>query len=228
MWGERGVGQMMTVANSVLVVLSLLLGGRLLAHYGRRKRPHSLWYGVGLILIALAALPELVYELTGQVPAVLWWLYWSTASGCVAFLSVGSAYLLSQRFGQIVLALAAATAVWVIAATLLTAGTGPEVVASEAFRSAPTAAIKLPFLLQNIGGSLIILVTAILSFVRTRAAFALLIAAGVFVFAVGGGSAGLLAFSQIFAFTQTAGIVLLYAGVSLSLRPRPGAAQRAA
>jgi len=216
---------MMTVANSVLVVLSLALGGRLLVHYRRRSRPHSLWYGVGLIFIALAALPELFYELTGQVPALLWWLYWSTASGCVAFLSVGSAYLTSQRFGHVALAAAAATSVWVIAATLLTAGTGPAVVASEAFRSAPTAAIKLPFLLQNIGGSVLILVTAIVSFIRTRAAFALLIAAGVFMFASGGASAGLLEFSQIFAFTQTAGILLLYAGVSMSLRPRPSAQQ---
>ncbi len=219
---------MMTVANSVLVVLSLLLGGRLLVHYRRRPRPHSLWYGVGLILIACAAFPELFYELTGRVPAALWWLYWATASGCVAFLSVGSAYLMSQRFGQVVLAAAALTSAWVLAATLLTAGTGPAVVASEAFRSAPTAAIKLPFLLQNIGGSLIILITAIISFVRTRAAFALLIAGGVFMFASGGASAGLLEFSQIFAFTQTAGILLLYAGVSLSLRPRAGTQRQAA
>lgn len=217
---------MMTVANSVLIVLSLLLGGRLLMHYRTKPRPHSLWYGVGLILIACAALPELYYELTGQVPALLWWLYWSTASGCVAFLSVGSAYLLSERFGKGALAAAVLTAVWVVAATLLTGGTGPAVVSSEAFRSAPTAAIKLPFLLQNIGGSLIILIAAILSFVRTRAAYALLITAGVFVFAFGGASAGLMRISQIFAFTQTAGILLLYAGVTLSLRPRPRAEQQ--
>ncbi|WP_043713913.1 hypothetical protein [Symbiobacterium thermophilum] len=211
---------MMTIANSVLVVLSLLLGGRLLMHYRNKPRPHSLWYGVGLILIACAALPELVYELTGQVPAVLWWLYWSSASSCVAFLSVGSAYLISQKFGKGALVTAAVTTAWVVAATLLTGGMGPAVLSSEAFRSAPTGAIKLPFLLQNICGAMLILVTAIMSFVRTRAPFALLIAGGVFMFASGGASAGLLEFSQIFAFTQTAGILLLYAGVSLSLRPR--------
>ncbi|MEW8978073.1 MAG: hypothetical protein AB2385_06675 [Symbiobacterium sp.] len=216
---------MVTIANTVLVVLSLLLGGRLLFHYARRPRPHSLWYGVGLILIACAAFPELYFELTGQIPTALWWLYWSTASGCVAYLSVGSAYLLHQRFGQVSLAVMVALTVWVAAATLLTGGTGPAVVATEAFRSAPTAAIKLPFLLQNIGGSLIILAGALISFVRTRAAFTLLIALGTFVFASGGAAAGLMEFSQIFAFTQTAGILLLYAGVSLSLRPRKAVSQ---
>jgi len=216
---------MPTVANAVLVVLSLLLGGRLILRYVNRPRPHSLWYGVGLILIACAALPELYFELTGQIPTALWWLYWSTASGCVAYLSVGSAYLMNQRFGKVTLAAAVALTVWVVAATLFTAGTAPAVVATEAFRSAPTSAIKLPFLLQNIGGSLVILVGAVISFVRTRAAFALLIAAGTFVFASGGAASGLMQISQIFAFTQTAGILLLYAGVSLSLRPPKTATQ---
>lgn len=211
---------MATVANAVLVLLSLLLGGRLIYRYVNRPRPHSLWYGVGLILIACAALPELYFELTGQIPTALWWLYWSTASGCVAYLSVGSAYLMNPRFGQVTLAAAVALTVWVVAATLLTGGTAPAAVATEAFRSAPTSAIKLPFLLQNIGGSLVILTAAVISFVRTRAAFALLIALGTFVFASGGAASGLMKVSQIFAFTQTAGILLLYAGVSLSLRPQ--------
>jgi len=214
---------MVTVANATLVGLSLFLGGRLLLHYHNRPRPHTLWYGVGLVLIALAALPELYFELTGQIPALFWWLYWSTASGCVGFLSVGSAYLLSERFGKVTLAVMAALTVWVVAATLLTGGTGPAVVGTEAFRSAPTGAIKLPFLLQNIGGSLLILAGAAISLARTRAVFALLIALGTFVFAGGGAVSGLLQYSQLFAFTQTLGILLLYAGVSRSLRFRQGA-----
>lgn len=215
----QGGDLMIVVANAVLVGLSLILGIRLLRLYAVRPRPHSLWYAVGLLLVALAALPELYFSLTDQVPTVLWWLYWSTASSLVGFLSVGSAYLLSSRAGKVILAVMVALTVWVAAATLLTGGAGPAVVDAEVFRKAPTAAIKLPFLLQNIGGSMIILIGAVISFIKTRGLFAVLIALGTFVFASGGAAAGLLQYSQIFAFTQTFGILLLYAGVSLSLRP---------
>lgn len=216
---------MTTIANAVLVGLSLILGIRLLRQYAVRPRPHSLWYAVGLLLVALAAIPELYFSLTDQVPTLLWWLYWSTASALVGFLSVGSAYLLSPRLGKVALGVIVALTAWVVAATLLTGGTGPAVMSAEVFRKAPTAAIKLPFLLQNIGGSMVILVGAFISFIRTRGLFAILIALGTFVFAGGGAAAGLLQYSQIFAFTQTFGIILLYAGVSLSLRPSRCAGQ---
>lgn len=210
---------MALVANTILIVLSLILGVRLLRKYGSHPVPHTLWYAVGLLLTAAAALPEFFYEMTGQVPTVLWWLYWAAASSLVGFLSVGTAHLLSPRFGKVTLAAVALLTGWVIIATVLTAGAGPAVVGAEMFRKAPTAVIKLPFLLQNIGGSMVILVGAVISFVKTHKPFGLLIALGTMVFAAGGSAAGLMKYSQIFAFTQTAGIVLLYAGVSMSLRP---------
>lgn len=210
---------MALIANIVLVVLALLLGIRLLWQYKARPRPHTLWYAVGLILTAAAATPELYFELTGRIPTGLWWLYWSTASSLVGFLSVGTAYLLSRKVGHATLGAMVALTLWVVAATVLTAGPGPEPV-EGIFQKAPTAAIKVPFLLQNIGGSLIILLGAAISFIKTRGVYAILIALGTLVFASGGAAAGLMEYSQLFAFTQTAGILLLYAGVSLSLRPR--------
>jgi len=207
------------VANALLVGLSLILGLRLFRQYVARPRPHTLSYAIGLLFTAVAALPELYFELSGVVPTLLWWLYWASASTLVGFLAVGSAYLISPRLGQIVLGGVLVLTLWVTVATVLTAGTVP---GEEGFRAAPSAMIKLPFLLQNIGGSLVILVVSVLSFVRTRGIFAILIALGTFVFAAGGGAAGNTGFGQIFAFTQTAGIILLYAGVSLSLKPVPG------
>lgn len=210
---------MTLVANVVLVGLSCILGIRLLRQYAARPRVHSLWYAVGLLLVAVAAFPELYFALTGQIPAILWWAYWATASSLVGFLAVGSAYLLGPTYGKVTLGLVLAMTAWVTVATLLTGGTGPAEVLPGAFHAAPTSAIKFPFVLQNILASLIILVTALISFVRTRGLFAVLIAAGTLVFASGGAAAGLLQYSQLFAFTQTFGIILLYAGVSLSLRP---------
>lgn len=210
---------MALVANTLLVGLSLILGIRLLRQYASRPRPHTLWYAVGLLLTAVAAFPELYYRLTDQVPTLLWWLYWASASSLVGFLAAGTAYLFSLRFGQVTLSLAVLLTLWVAAATFLTAGTGPAAFANTTFHKAPTAAIKLPFLVQNIGGSLVIFVGALLSFLKTRGLYAVLIALGTLVFASGGSAAGNTEYGFIFAFTQAAGIVLLYAGVALSLRP---------
>lgn len=213
---------MALVANITLVALSLILGIRLLRQYATRPRPHSLWYSVGLLLTAVAAFPELYYELTGQVPPLLWWLYWSTASSLVGLLAVGTAYLFSLRFGQATLAVVALLSLWVAAATLLTSGPGPAAIGAGMFHKAPTAAIKLPFLLQNIGGSLVIFGGALLSFIRTRGLYAVLIALGTLVFASGGGAAGNTEYGFIFAFSQTIGVLLLYSGVALSLRQGKG------
>lgn len=209
---------MALVANAVLVGLSLILGIRLLRQYVTRPRPHTLGYAVGLLLTAAAAFPELFYHLTDQVPTVLWWLYWSSASALVGFLAVGTGYLLSPRFGQVTLVMVALLTLWVTSATLLTAGAGPEALVPGMFHKAPNPTIRLPFLIQNIGASLVIFVGALLSFIRTRGIFAVFIALGTLVFAGGGSAAGNTQYGFIFAFSQTLGITLLYTGVSLSLQ----------
>lgn len=210
---------MAVVASAVLVGLSLLLGIRLLRQYVTRPRPHTLWYAIGLLLIVVAATPELYFELTGQVPTFLWWLYWISGGSLVGFLAVGTAYLMSPRFGHVVLAAVVFTTLWVSVATVLTAGSGPAMVGNEMFRSAPTTDIKRPFLLLSIGGALLLLVGAVLSYIRTRGMYAVLIALGTLVFAGGHSAASRGNMVELFVFAQTAGILLLYAGVSLSLRP---------
>lgn len=215
---------MAIVANALLVLLSIAAGFRLFARYSVRPRAHSLWYGVGLVLTATAALPELYYTLSGGVPTPLWWLYWSSASATVGFLGVGTAYLIGPRFGRVALWAAVLLSVWAMIATVLTGGAGPggggDVLAL--FSKAPTGAIKLPFVLQNILGSLVIFGGAIASFIQNRAFYNVLIALGTLVFASGGSAAGLINFPGIFHFTQTAGIILLYFGVTLSIAPRAG------
>lgn len=213
---------MAIIANLTLVVLALALGVRLLTRYTDRPQPHTLWYALGLVLTASAAFSELYYEISGEIPSPLWWLYWSCASATVGYLGVGTAYLIGPRFGRTALITATALSLWVVAATLLTSFDGPGAAATVAdFHKAPTGAIKLPFVLQNILGSLVIIGGAVLSYVRTRGFYNVLIAAGTLVFASGGAAAGLVNFPGIFYFTQTAGIVLLYFGVHLSLGRRP-------
>lgn len=214
---------MALVANAILVILSLILGARLVKQYQRRPRSHTRWYAVGLLLTAVAAFPELYNQAMGSLPTVLWWVYWSTGSALVGFLAVGTAYLISPRVGQIMLAVVGVLALWVIVATLLTAGPSPEVVAHESMAKAPNATIKLPFLIQNILGSLVILGGTLFSFIRTRAIYNVWIALGTLVFASGGAAAGLVDFPGAFYFTQSVGMILLYMGVTGAGAHRPAA-----
>jgi hypothetical protein len=207
-------------ANLLLVVLSLWMGLRLIRQYQSRKRTHTLWYAVGLFLTALAALPEVYVKLTGHLVTPLWWLYWVAASALVGFLAVGTAYLLGPRIGKVALAMAVLLTAALAVATVLTAGPAPAVVTETTMSRAPNSYIKAPFLLQNILGAMLIFVGALWSFVRTRGLYNLWIALGTAIFSAGGAAAGLLAFPGVFYFTQTAGILLLYVGVSQSVSNR--------
>lgn len=219
---------MALLANVILVTLSLLMGIRLLRQYRLRPRQHSLWYAVGLMLTAVAAIPELYFETMGALPTVLWWLYWSAASTTVGFLAVGTAFLIGPRAGKGALLATCLLTAAVVIATLLTAGPAPASFAVSHLHKAPTGAVKLPFVLQSALGSLVIFGGAAWSWWRNRGWYNVWIALGTLIFAAGGASAGLLKYSQIFYFTQTGGIVLLYLGVSMSTRPRARAALPAA
>lgn len=211
---------MALVANIILVVLSLAMGIRLLQQYGKRKRPHSLWYGVGLVLAALAAFVEVYRGLTNTVPTPLWWIYWVAASALVGYLAVGTAYLMSPKMGRVTLTVVTVLTVILAAATVLTAGPGPTVLTAETLSKAPTVQVKIPFLILNIAGSLLILVGTLTSFIKFRVMYPLWIALGTLIFASGGAASGLLAYSNIFYFTQTLGIIVLYIGVSGSMAPK--------
>ncbi|HWI64126.1 MAG TPA: hypothetical protein VNT75_19995 [Symbiobacteriaceae bacterium] len=208
------------VANGLLVILSLVMGIRLLRQYAARARAHTLWYAVGLLLTAAAALPELYVKLTGGLVTPLWWLYWIAASTLVGCLAVGTAYLLSPTWGKVTLTAVAVLAAWLAVATIATAGPAPAGFTEATLSKAPNAIIKAPFLIQNIAGALLILGGALWSFYRTRSVYALFIAFGTMVFSAGGAAAGLLKFPGVFYLTQTAGIILLYAGVTQSGAPR--------
>jgi len=211
---------MALVANSLLVVLSLIMGIRLLRGYAARRRNHSLWYAVGLLLTAVAAFPELYLRLTGGLVTPLWWAYWVAASSLVGFLAVGTAFLLGDTAGKAALAVAGALTLWLIVAVFLTAGPAPAGITHETLSKAPNGIIKAPFLIQNIAGALLILGGALWSFVRTRAVGCLYIALGTLVFSSGGSAAGLFGLPAVFYVTQTAGIILLYIGVTQAAAPR--------
>jgi len=208
------------LANAMLFLLSLLMGLRLLQQYRRRRRSHTLWYAVGLLLLAAASLPEVWLKAAGSLPTLLWWLYWVAASGTVGFLAVGTAHLLGRTPGRIALGLAAILTLWLVVATVVAAGPAPAEFTEATLSKAPNAIVKVPFLIQNILGALVIMGGALWSYARTRALCNLWIALGTLVFSSGGAAAGLLQFAGAFYFTQMVGILLLYLGVTQSTAPR--------
>lgn len=210
---------MALIANIILAALALAMGAILLRQYTQKPRPHTLWYAVGLVLLAAAAGPEVYAGVVGgAVPTLLWWLYWVCASSTVGFLAVGTAYLISPKVGKAALISAAGLTLLLLIATVLTAGEGPTTAA--VFERAPTWQIKVPFLIQNILGSLVIFGGASWSYVRTRGLYNIWIALGTLMFASGGAASGLAEISDLFYFTQVAGIVLLFLGVYQSTRFR--------
>jgi hypothetical protein len=211
---------MALVANITLVVLSLLMGLRLLRQYTTRPKSHTLWYAVGLLLTALASTPEVYRGLTGSLPTVLWWVYWIAASALVGFLAVGTAYMIAPTWGKVALIAATALTAWLIIATVTSAGPAPAVFTETTFAKAPNWIVKLPFLIQDIAGAMFILGGALWTFYKIRSWFAVWIGLGTCLFAAGGASAGLLKFSELFYFTQTAGIIVLYLGISMSIAPK--------
>ncbi len=206
------------VANITLVALSIAMGGMLLKQYTARPRSHTLYYALGLFILAMAAYPEVYHKLSpdGTVPFPLWWLYWICGSSTVGFLAVGTAYLFSPKWGKAALISVAVLSLLVIVATVLTAGDGPT--AAAGFGKAPTWQIKVPFLIQNIVGSLLIFGGAAWSFYKTKGLYNIWIALGTLLFASGGSASGLANISGLFYFTQTAGILLLSLGVFQSTR----------
>ncbi|HWI52077.1 MAG TPA: hypothetical protein VNT01_08035 [Symbiobacteriaceae bacterium] len=202
------------VANSLLVALSLAMGVRLLRQYAARPRAHTLWYAVGLLLTAVAAAPELYIKLADGLVTPLWWLYWVAASSLVGFLAAGTAYLIGPTWGKVTLTAVCLLTAWLAVATVATAGPAPSLVTEATLSKAPNGMIKLPLLLQNIAGALLILGGALWSFYKTRGISNLFIAFGTLVFSAGGAAAGILKFPGVFYLTQTAGIILLYAGVT--------------
>ncbi|MDF2630037.1 MAG: hypothetical protein K0R39_3868 [Symbiobacteriaceae bacterium] len=204
------------VASILLILLSLVMGVRLLRQYSARPRPHTLWYAVGLLLTALAAFPEFYIRLTNGLVTPLWWLYWVAASALVGYLAVGTAYLISPTAGKVTLTAISLLTLWLAIATVMTAGPAPDTTTVETLSRAPNGTIKLPFALQSSIGGMLILFGALWSYYKTRYVSNLYIALGALFFSAGGALAGLVAFPGVFALTQSAGIIALYVGVTQS------------
>jgi len=206
----------LSVAVSVLFAVAMAL------RYARRRRPYQLVWTIGLAMFAAAALAGVLARAGGATESEYRLFYLFGAILNVAWLALGTLYLLTPRVARwalwavVVLSVAAVVAVFASPVDLAgAADTG------KGFDRSP-----LPRALAGVGsgvGSLVLIGGALWSawaFFRRRhegrrAIANVLIAAGVLV-AAAGGTAAFTGASGVVEWTNFAGISLIFGGFLLA------------
>lgn len=210
---------MSAAALSALVsaVFAVVMGAR----YLRRRRAHQLAWTIGLAMFAAAAVAGAMARMGGATEAEYRVFYLFGAILNVAWLALGTLFLLVPRVARwAVWAVVALTAIAAIAVLTAPVDLSAAVDTGRGFDAAP-----LPRILAGIGsglGSVILIGGALWSawvFVRRRhegrrALGNVIIAAGVLVAAVGG-TAAFTGASGVVEWTNFAGVTLIFVGFLL-------------
>jgi hypothetical protein len=210
------------VAGAVLsVIVSSVFAAVMGWRYARRRRPYQLVWTIGLALFAVAALAGVLARSGGPTAAEYRTFYLFGAILNVAWLALGTLYLLAPRLARWGLAFVLALSVVAVAAVLAS----PVDLNAAADTGKGFDASPLPRALAGIGsgvGSLVLIGGALWSawvFFRRRhqgrrALANVIIAAGVLV-AAAGGTAAFTGASGVVEWTNFAGVSLIFVGFLL-------------
>jgi len=206
--------------------------------YANRRRFHQLIWTVSMSLFALGAFLEFVMSYV-TVTGPLFDLYYVSIGPQVGLLGAGVVYLLKPKFGRYILYAVAAIVtglilsvlVWPVDISGLVAGVpGPamtyqkwfqvSVVYGIYFAVAAFSEVPRDFtLVLNSLGAILVIGGGVLSFVLDRRRYyALLIAAGALMNAVGGILLGILGDPDVFLYFEFIGIVIFFLGFLMSSR----------
>jgi hypothetical protein len=190
--------------------------------YMRKRRPSHLAWAVGLLLFAVAAFNGFLARSGGatEVEYRLFYLFGAIAN--VAWLALGTVFIIAPRYGRA--ALAAVLALTAVAVYAVFATPVDLAVAVDTGRGFPDG--SLPRILAGIGsgvGSLVLIGGALWSawvFLRRRdqgrrALANVVIAAGVFI-AAAGGTAAFTGASGILELTNLIGVSVMFVGFLLA------------
>jgi len=204
--------------------------------YVSGRRFHQLIWTVSMSLFALGAFLEFVMSFV-TVTGPLFDLYYLSIGPQVGLLGAGVVYLLKPRFGRYVLyavvALVAGLTLSVLAwpvdiSGLVTGVPGPAMTYQEWFQVsvvygiyfAVAAFSQVPrdfTLVLNSAGAVLVIGGGVLSFVLDRRRYyALLIAAGALMNAIGGVLLGILGDPDVFLYLEFIGIVIFFLGFLMS------------
>lgn len=205
--------------------------------YIERRKFHQIIWTLSMFLFAFGAFLEFVMSFV-QVTGPLFDLYYVSIGPQVGLLGTGVVYLLRPRLGKYVLyavivlsaCLVASVLIWPVDLSGMTGAPGPLMTFQEWFQTstvygiyfAVAAFAEVPrdfTMILNTLGAVLVIGGGILSFVVDRRRYyALLIAAGALMNAVGGILLGILGDPNVFLYFEFIGIVLLYLGFVMSSR----------
>ena len=202
-------------------VVSAVFAGVLALRYARRRRPHQLVWTIGLAMFTLAAAAGVLARSGGATEAEYRLFYLFGAILNVAWLALGTTYLLAPRAARWALwGLLAFTALASVAVFASPVDLSAAADTGKGFDRAP-----LPRILAGLGsglGSLVLVAGALWSawrFLRARhegrrALANVIIAAGVLV-AAAGGTAAFTGASGVVEWTNLTGVSLIFVGFLL-------------
>jgi len=205
--------------------------------YSSRRRLHQLIWTVAMILFSLGAFLEFVMSIV-TVTGPLFDLYYVLIGPETGLLGGGVVYLMRPRLGKYVLyavivlsaGLLVSVAVWPVDISGLVPGLTPPSTFEQQFQSsvvygiyyAVAAFATVPrdiTMVLNVAGAILVVGGGVLSFVLDRKrVYALVIALGALMNAVGGILLGILGDPEVFFYFEFLGIVFLFLGFLMSSR----------
>lgn len=205
--------------------------------YRSRRRLHQLIWTVSMILFSLATFLEFVMSVV-TVTGPLFDLYYLLIGPETGLLGAGVVYLMRPRLGKYVLyavialsaCLVVSVAVWPVDLSGLVAGLSPPATYQQEFQSSVVNAISYAVsafaavprgitMVLSIAGAILVVGGGVLSFVLDRRrTYALVIAFGALMDAVGGILLGMLGDPEVFFYFEFLGIVFLFLGFLMSSR----------
>ena len=206
--------------------------------YSKRRKFHQLIWTVSMALFAVGAFLEFVMS-SVLVTGPLFDVYYLSIAPQVGLLGAGVVYLLRPRLGRYVLygvlalsaALVVSVLIWPVDISGLVAGVpGPAMTYQQWFQSSVAHGISyavaafaevprdITQVLNGLGALLVIGGGALSFVLDTRRYYALLIAVGALMNAIGGVMLGVLGEPEAFLYFEFVGIVVFYAGFVMSSR----------
>jgi len=206
--------------------------------YARRRKPHQIIWTVSMFLFALGAFLEFLMSFL-VVSGPLFDLYYVSIGPETGLLGAGVVYLMRRRLGEYVLYAVAALSACLIVAVLIwpvnitgivPGAPGPAMTYQQWFQSSAVYGIyfavsafaavprDLTMILNSLGAILVVGGGLLGFVVDRRRSYALLIAAGALMNAIGGILLGVLGIPDVFFYFEFLGIVLLFLGFLLSSR----------
>ena len=197
------------VSTIVFLLLSSILSLYLTRNYLARRQKNYLYWSIGMWFFALSDLFEVLFAF-GAYSAAMARAYLFLVAFLVIPLAVGSLYLVKSKYARVAYAAYSVITVGLLAYYTATSSVGQIVTDSVVNGNLPMNVILWSTFI-TVPALIIIVVVAVLSYLRTKRKKVLWIIAGMVVFALGG-TLYIASFPASTYYTEFLGLVMLWLG----------------